>query len=233
VRALIGGVKIAFMSRPGKFLSLDARLYDYVLAHGGNADPLLQELMEETQQKLGRRVGMQIAPEQGTFMTILARAIGARRAIELGTFTGYSAICIARALPQDGNLLCCDVSQEWTAIARRYFEKAGLSDRITLKLAPALDTLRKLPAQETFDFAFIDADKSNYPRYYEEILARLRRNGLILVDNVLWGGDVLDATDRSEDGKGIRALNDFIASDPRVDVVMLTVSDGLTIARKK
>ncbi len=233
MRSRTGGVRIEIVNRPGKFLSLDARLYDYVLAHGNNDDPLLRELMEQTQQKLGRRAGMQIAPEQGTLMSILARAVGARLAIELGTFTGYSAICIARALPPDGNLLCCDVSEEWTAIARRYFAKAGLSDRITLKLAPALDTLRKLPAQETFDFAFIDADKSNYPNYYEELLPRLRPNGLILVDNVLWGGDVLDAKDQSEDAEGIRAFNDFVANDRRVEVVMLTVADGLTIARKK
>jgi caffeoyl-CoA O-methyltransferase len=221
------------MTRTGKFLTLDSRLYDYLLAHGHTDDPLLNELAEETHRKLGRRAGMQIAPEQGTLMTILARAIGARRAVELGTFTGYSAICIARALPADGSLLCCDVSEEWTSIARRYFDKAGIADRITLKLAPALDTLRALPAQETFDFAFVDADKSNYLNYYAEILRRLRPNGLILVDNVLWGGYVLDAKDQSEDTRGIREFNDFVASDRRVDAVMLPVSDGLTIVRKK
>lgn len=220
------------MTPGGKFISLDSRLYDYMLAHGHNADPLLQELAEETRQKLGRRAGMQIAPEQGTFMTLLARAIGARRAVEVGTFTGYSAICVARALPADGRLLCCDVSPEWTAIARRYWERAGVAGRITLKLGPALDTLRALPAGEAFDFAFIDADKSNYLNYYEEILRRMRADGLILVDNVLWAGAVTDPQDQTEDTVGIRAFNDFVAADRRVEVAMLPISDGLTIARK-
>lgn len=215
-----------------KFIALDNRLHDYMLAHGNNDDPLLRELMRETQEKLGRRAGMQIAREQGTFMTLLARAIGARRAIEVGTFTGYSAICIARGLAEGGNLLCCDVSEEWTAIAQRYWEKAGVAGRITLKLAPALDTLRALPSGETFDFAFIDADKTNYRHYYEEILRRTRTGGLILVDNVLWGGAVLDEKDQTDDTKAIRAFNDFAITDKRVGLVMLPISDGLTIARK-
>ena len=138
------------MTPSGKFITLDNQLYDYLLAHGHNGDPLLHALVQETQEKLGRRAGMQIAPEQGTFMTLLARAIGARRAIEVGTFTGYSAICIARGLAEGGSLLCCDVSEEWTAIARRYWEKAGVAGRITLKLAPALDTLRALPSDPSF-----------------------------------------------------------------------------------
>jgi len=220
------------MTPGAKFLTLDGKLYDYMLAHGHNGDPLLAELAEETRQKLGRRAGMQIAPEQGTFMTLLARAIGARRAVEVGTFAGYSAICVARALPPGGSLLCCDVSEQFTAIARRYWEKAGVTDRITLRLGPALDTLRALPAGETLDFAFIDADKANYANYYEEILRRMRPGGLILVDNVLWAGSVLDDADQSEDTRGIRAFNDFVAADKRVEMVMLPVSDGLTIARK-
>jgi caffeoyl-CoA O-methyltransferase len=194
---------------------------------------LLAELAEETASRLGGVAMMQISPEQGTFMTMLARATGARHAIELGTFTGYSALCIARGLPADGTLLCCDVSAEWTAVAQRYWKKAGLSHKITLKLAPALDTLRKLPAEQIFDFAFIDADKSNYRSYYDEILQRLRPNGLILIDNVLWSGEVLNRSNQTADTRAIRALNDFLPTDDRVDVVMLPIADGLTICRKK
>jgi caffeoyl-CoA O-methyltransferase len=221
------------MATEGKFVTLDAKLYEYVVAHGHNADPVLAELAAETAHKLGRVAGMQIGPEQGTLMTLLARAIGARHAIEVGTFTGYSAICVARALPADGNLLCCDVSEEWTAIARRYWRKAGVADRITLKIAPAIETLRALPPDPRFDFAFIDADKSNYRSYYEEILRRTRSGGLILIDNVLWSGEVLNPANRTEDTRAIRDLNDFLAGDERVDVVMIAVSDGLTIGRKR
>jgi caffeoyl-CoA O-methyltransferase len=217
----------------GKFLRLTPELYNYVIAHGGNDDTLLAELADETARRMGGAAMMQISPEQGTFMTILARAIGARHAVELGTFTGYSAICIARALPPDGTLLCCDISAEWTAIARRYWEKAGLLRKITLKLAPALDTLRALPANEIFDFAFIDADKGYYRSYYDEILKRLRPNGLILIDNVLWSGEVLNQHNQRADTRAIRALNDFLPSDNRVDVVMLPIADGITICRKK
>ena len=221
------------MTPDGKFVRLDARLYDYLVAHGHNDDTILRELAEETRKKLGAVSGMQIAPEQGTFMTILARAIRARSAIEIGTFTGYSSICIARALPADGRLMCCDVSEEWTAIARRYWQRAGVADRITLKLAPALETLEAMPAGEPFDFAFIDADKTNYRNYYEAVLARMRPGGLILIDNVLWNGAVIDQKDRTEDTRAIRALNDFIATDRRVEAVMLPVSDGLTICHKR
>ncbi|HVC45069.1 MAG TPA: O-methyltransferase [Candidatus Binataceae bacterium] len=220
------------MTPDGKFIALDGRLYDYLVAHGHNTDPLLRELAEETRVKLGRVSGMQIAPEQGTFMTILARAIGVRSAIEIGTFTGYSSICIARALPTGGRLLCCDVSEEWTAIARRYWERAGVADRITLRIGPALETLKALPAGDPLDLAFIDADKSNYRNYYEAVLARMRTGGLILIDNVLWNGAVIDPAVQTEDTRAIRALNDFIATDRRVDAVMLPVADGLTVCRK-
>ncbi|HZO81257.1 MAG TPA: O-methyltransferase [Candidatus Binataceae bacterium] len=220
------------MTAGGKFITLDSSLYDYMLARGHNGDALLEELAAETRRRLGRRAGMLIAPEQGTLMALLARAIGARRAVEVGTFTGYSALCVARALPADGHLLCCDVNEEWTAIARRYWERAGVASRITLKLGPALDTLRELCAGESFDFAFIDADKTNYLNYYEEILRRTRPGGLILVDNVLWGGAVADLRDQSEDTVAIRAFNDFVAADRRVAAVMLPVADGLTIACK-
>ncbi len=217
----------------GKFLRLTPELYNYLVAHSGIYDGLLTELADETARRMGGTAMMQISPEQGTFMTFLARAIGARHAIELGTFTGYSAICIARALPHDGTLLCCDVSAEWTALARRYWEKAGLLHKITLKLAPALDTLHTLPAIEMFDFAFIDADKSNYRSYYEEILKRLRPNGLILIDNVLWNGEVLNQSNQTADTRAIRELNDFLPGDNRVDMVMLPIADGITICRKK
>jgi caffeoyl-CoA O-methyltransferase len=217
----------------GKFLSLTSDLYNYMVAHGANTDALLSELADETAKRMGGTAMMQISPEQGTLMSILARAIGARHAIELGTFTGYSSICIARALPPDGTLLCCDVSAEWTAVARRYWEKAGLSRKITLKVAPALDTLRDLPANGVLDFAFIDADKVNQRAYYEEILKRLRPNGLILIDNVLWNGEVLNSRNQTADTRAIRELNDFLPKDQRVDVVMLSVADGLTICRKK
>jgi caffeoyl-CoA O-methyltransferase len=216
-----------------KYLRLSPQLYNYLVAHGANYDTLLAELADETAKRLGGAAMMQISPEQGTFMTILARAIGARHAVELGTFTGYSAICIARALPADGTLLCCDVSAEWTAVARRYWEKAGLSEKITLKLAPALETLHALPANAIFDFAFIDADKTNYRSYYEEILERLRPNGLILIDNVLWNGEVLNRGNQTADTRAIRELNDFLPSDKRVDMVMLSIADGITICRKK
>jgi len=217
----------------GKFLRLSPELYNYVVAHGGNHDTLLAELVDETARRMGGIAMMQISPEQGTFMTILARAIGARHAIELGTFTGYSALCVARALPPEGTLLCCDVSSEWTAIARRYWEKAGLSRKIRLQLAPALETLRSLPRNETYDFAFIDADKGNYRSYYEEILERLRPNGLILIDNVLWNGEVINKHNQTADTLAIRDLNDFLPRDNRVEVVMLPVADGITICRKK
>ncbi|SRR5579875_304914 len=216
-----------------KFTTLTPELYDYLLTHGNLREPLLADLAAETERAAGPLAMMQISPEQGAFMTILVRATQARHAIELGTFTGYSSICIARGLPPDGTLLCCDVNAEWTSIAKRYWEKSGLSHKIALRLAPALDTLRGLPAASTFDFAFIDADKNNQLTYYEEILKRLRPNGLILIDNVLWGGAVADHTDHSPDTRRIRELNDFLASDERVDVVMLPIADGLTICRKR
>ena len=215
-----------------KYLSLDSALYDYVVAHGHNRDPLLAELARET-EALGPIAMMQIAPEQGTFLSILVRATGARSAIEIGTFTGYSSICIARGLAPGGTLLCCDVSEEWTQIARRYWQKAGVADRIELRLAPALETLQALPAQHTVDFVFIDADKSAYRDYYEALLPRLRRDGLIVFDNVLWGGQILEPNPTSDNTRALQALNDFIAQDDRVEAVMLAVADGLTIARKR
>jgi caffeoyl-CoA O-methyltransferase len=215
-----------------KFIPLTPKLYEYAVAHGHNGDPLRAELAAET-TKLGRVSGMQIAAEQGTLMGILAAAIGARSAVEVGTFTGYSALCVARALPADGKLLCCDVNEEWTSLGRRYWERAGVANKITLKLAPAAETLKALPASHTFDFAFIDADKTNYATYYEEILKRMRPSGLILLDNVLWSGRIMDESVQDADTQALRKLNDFIAKDTRVEAVMLAVADGLTIVRKK
>jgi predicted O-methyltransferase YrrM len=215
-----------------KFTRLTPDLYQYLLAHGHNGDPIRRELSEET-AKLGPISQMEIAPEQGTLMGLLVSAIGAKSAVEVGTFTGYSSICVARALPADGKLLCCDVSEQWTSIARRYWERAGVAGKITLKLGPAAETLRALPASYPIDFAFIDADKANYATYYEEILRRMRPGGLILLDNVLWGGSVVDQARTDADTAAIRAINDFIAHDQRVEAVMIAVSDGLTIVRKK
>jgi len=215
-----------------KFTSLTSDLYRYLVNCRSERDPVLAELAAET-EKLGPISLMQIAPEQGAFMTLLARATGARRAVEVGTFTGYSALCVARGLPEDGHLLCCDVNEQWTALARRYWDKAGVGHKIELRLGPAVDTLRALPADTQFDIAFVDADKPNYRNYYEEILKRLRPNGLLLFDNVLWMGQVLDSASSDESTQAIRALNDFLASDRRVETVMLPVSDGLTIVRKR
>ena len=218
---------------PDKYTALNGELYEYLVAHRSEHDPLLAELAKETEAVLGPISLMQIAPEQGAFMTLLARVIGARSAVEVGTFTGYSALSVARGLPEDGRLLCCDINEEWTAIARRYWQKAGVAHKIELRLGPAVDTLRALPASTQFDMAFIDADKPNYRHYYEEILTRLRPNGLILFDNVLWMGQVLDKATTDESTRAIQALNDFLPTDRRVDVVMLPISDGLTIVRKR
>ena len=215
-----------------KILPLDRKLYGYLLAHRTPDDAVLEELRAET-ARLGDRGQMQIAPEQGTFLRMLVAAIGARRAVEVGTFTGYSAICIARGLALGGRLLCCDVSPEWTAVARRYWDKAGVADRIDLRLAPAVDTLRALSVEPVVDFAFIDADKTSYPVYYEEILRRLRPGGLIAVDNVLWSGDVVRPQKRDADTRAIRRFNDLVAADGRVDSVMTPIADGITLVRKR
>jgi caffeoyl-CoA O-methyltransferase len=215
-----------------KFTALTPALYEYLVVHNPAPDAVLRELAEET-AGLGPISMMQVAVEQGAFLTFLARLLGARRAVEIGTFTGYSAISIARGLAADGRLLCCDVSEEWTGIARRYFARAGVAERITLKIAPAIETLRALPRTPEIDFAFIDADKTGYRAYYEELLPRLRPGGVVAFDNVLWNGAVIDAADTSENTVAIRALNDFIAGDERVDRVMLPVADGLTLVRKR
>jgi caffeoyl-CoA O-methyltransferase len=215
-----------------KYTTLDDELHRYLVEHGARQDELLRRLAEET-GALGEVSVMQIAPDQGALITLLVRAIGARRALELGTFTGYSTICIARGLPEGGRVLTCDVSEEWAEIARRYFREAGMHDRIELRLGPALDTLRSLSSADRFDFAFIDADKQSYPAYYEEVLSRLRPAGLMMIDNVLRGGSVLDAEDHSPANLAMRELNDRVASDERVDVAMLGVADGIALALKR
>jgi caffeoyl-CoA O-methyltransferase len=207
-------------------------VHDYAVAHGTPPDAVQESLIAAT-EALGGVSRMQIAPEQGAFMTLLARLVDARFAVEVGTFTGYSSICIARGLAAGGRLLCCDVSEEWTAIARRYFERAGLADRIELRIAPALETLRALPTTPDIDLVFIDADKPNYRHYYEALLPRLRPGGLFVFDNVLWMGAVADPANQEESTAAIRALNDHLVADERVDTVMLPVADGVTLARKR
>ena len=215
-----------------KYTPVTDALHEYLLAHRSPDDPVLEELRAETRRLMGERSGMQISAEEGTFLALLVAATGARRVLEVGTFTGYSALCMARALPPGGKLLCCDVSEEYTAVARRYWQKAGVADRIELRIGPALDTLRALPAGESLDFAFIDADKENYRAYYEEILPRLRTGGLVALDNVLWSGRVLAEDDQSPNTVAIRQVNDHVAADRRVQSVMLGLSDGVTLVRK-
>lgn len=209
----------------------DPAVAEYTIAHTTPPDDLLRSLTEETHRLVGDRISMQISAEQGTLLTMLVGLCGARRAVEVGTFTGYSSICIARGMPADGRLIACDVSEEWTSVARRYWEKAGVSDKIELRLGPAADTLRDMPREEWIDFAFIDADKGGYPVYYEELLVRLRPGGLIAVDNTLQHGRVVDP---SAGGAVpvIREFNDLVAGDPRVTCVLLPFADGLTLIRK-
>jgi len=211
---------------------LTPELHEYLVRHGTPPDDLQRDLIEET-GALGGIASMQIAPEQGAFMTLLARLVQARFAVEVGTFTGYSSLSIARGLADGGRLLCCDVSEEWTSVARRYWKRPGVADRIELRLAPALETLRALPQEPTVDLAFIDADKGGYIAYWDELVSRLRPNGVLLVDNVLWSGRVADPDDDEEDTRSIRAFNDHAAADERVDLVMLPIADGLTLARKR
>lgn len=220
------------MTNPKDF-RLGVALHDYLVAHGTPPDEVLRELTRATHEKAGGMALMQVAPEQGAFMTLLTAAIGARKAIEVGTFTGYSALCIARGLPDDGHLLCCDVSEEWTDVGRPFWEQAGVAHKIELCIAPAIETLRALPPDADWDLGFIDADKGGYVDYYEEILARLRPGGLILIDNVLWMGSVVDPEKDDEQTRAIRRFNDHVATDPRVACVMLPVSDGLTLALKR
>jgi caffeoyl-CoA O-methyltransferase len=218
------------MASPKSFF-LTPEIHEYVVAHGTPPDAVQQALIDETAE-LPMSM-MQISPEQGAFMTLFTRAIGAKQAVEVGTFTGYSAIAIARGLPDDGHLLCCDVSEEWTSVGRRAWAEAGVADKIDLVIAPAADTLRALPDEEQFDLAFIDADKPAYPVYYEEIVTRLRPNGVILVDNTLQGGRIVDPDAADDSVVAMRAFNDLVAADDRVESALLTLGDGLTLLRKR
>jgi caffeoyl-CoA O-methyltransferase len=219
------------MLPPPKYTSLDDSLYRYLAAHRSADDAVVRELQEET-ARLGEHAVMQIAPDQATLLRILVAAIGARRAVEVGTFTGLSALAIARGLPADGRLFCFDKSEEWTGIARRFWEKAGVAGKIELRIGPAAAGLAALPAERTLDFAFIDADKKGYPVYWEEVVRRLRPGGLVAVDNVLWEGEVVQPEKRGEDVVAIRQFNELVRDDPRVESVMLAVADGLTLARR-
>jgi caffeoyl-CoA O-methyltransferase len=205
----------------------------YAQMHSTPPDALQTELKKTTQERTGARAGMQIGADQGLLMEMLVRAMGARSAIELGTFTGYSSIAIARGLGPEGHLLCCDVSEEWTGIARDYWQRAGVADRIELRIGPALDTLRSLPAAEQFDFAFLDADKPGYIAYYGELLPRLRTGGLLLADNTLSSGRVLDEDNTHENAAPIREFNDMVAADDRVRVVQLPIGDGVSFIQKR
>jgi len=215
-------------------LQLNEKVHDYLLGHSLRESTACQQLREETRpMKMGM---MQVSPEQGQFMAFLVELTGTRKAVEVGTFTGYSALCVAQALPEEGMLVCCDVSEEWTAVGKKYWEQAGVSDRIDLRIGPAVDTLkvmRDAGEEGTFDFGFIDADKANYQSYYEHVIALLRTGGLLLIDNVLWGGSVANPDKTDEDTEAIRALNTFVHHDDRVSLSMLPVGDGLTLALKR
>jgi caffeoyl-CoA O-methyltransferase len=218
------------MADPKSFF-LGGEIHEYLVAHGTPPDAVQAELIRTTAE-LGGVSMMQISPEQGAFMTMFTQLLDVHQAVEVGTFTGYSSLCIARGLAPGGRLLCCDVSEEWTAIARAAWEEAGVADRIELRIAPAIDTLRALPSERKIDLAFVDADKPMYRAYADEILARLRPGGVLLVDNVLWGGAVVDTAATDENTVAIRAFNDWLAADERVETVMLPLGDGLTIARR-
>jgi len=209
-------------------------LYNYMLSHSLRESEVARRLRRETSKH--ERASMQISPDQAQFMAFLVKLINARRTLEIGVFTGYSALVVALALPADGEIVACDVSEEWTSTARRYWREAGVNHKITLRLAPALETLTDLidsGQEETFDFAFIDADKENYEPYYEYCLRLVRRGGLIAVDNVFWDGNVIDDSIRDEETQAIRRLNTALHQDSRVDISLIPLGDGLSLLRKK
>lgn len=217
-----------------KSLGLSPDLYQYLLSMSLRDSDVLQQLRAETAQLSGAI--MQVTPDEGQLLGFLARLIGAKKTLEIGVFTGYSALSVALALPEDGRLVACDVNPDYTAIAQRYWQKARVAHKIDLRIAPALETLDALLANGeagTFDFAFIDADKTNYGNYFERSLQLLRPGGLIAIDNVLWSGSVIDATDQSPATVAIRHFNQAVLQDERVAICMLPVSDGITLAQKK
>ena len=211
---------------------IDEDLAAYVTAHVGGRDEVLREVERETAE-LGSLANMQTSPEQAALLELLARATGARRAIEIGTFTGYGAIRIARGVGRDGSLLCCELEQRWADVARSNLDRAGVGDRVEIRVAPALDTLRSLPAEPAFDLAYLDADKTGYPDYYDELVPRLRPGGLLAIDNVLMSGRVLEPAEDDDGARAVAALNDRIPSDDRVESVMLAMADGLTLVRRR
>ncbi|RBY84575.1 O-methyltransferase [Blastococcus sp. TF02A-30] len=218
---------------PRSFL-LSAELADYVRASSEPPDEVAAALIAETAEMAARGEApptLQIAPEQGALMQLLTTAVGARRAIEIGTFTGFSALCIARGLPAGGSLLCLDNDAGWTAVAQRYWARAGVADRVELRLGDALETLRGLPAEPTFDLAFVDADKTGYAGYVEELHPRMTANGIVLLDNTLRSGRVLDPRDESD--RALVELNAALAADPRWETALMPLSDGLTLLRKR
>jgi len=215
-------------------LPLDGRLQRYLVAHGAREIAAQRDLRRLTQRM--PRASMQIGAEQGALLQVLVRVMGARRCVEIGTFTGYSALAVALALPKSGRIVCCDVSEEWTAIARRYWKRAGVAGKMDLRIAPALETLDALLAQGKggkFDFAFIDADKANYANYYERCLKLVRRGGLIAADNTLWGGSVVDARNKTVDTRAIRVFNRKLIRDRRVHMTLVPIGDGLSLAIKR
>lgn len=217
-----------------KTMGLSDDLEAYVREVGAREPDVLARLREETAAI--PQHGMQIAPEEGAFLAMLVELTGARRCLEVGTFTGYSSTAVALALPDDGRLVCCDVSEEWTAMARRYWDSAGVAGKITLHVAPAAETLDRLLAdgeEDSYDFAFVDADKTGYDTYYERLLRLVRPGGLIAIDNTLWSGRVLDASDADEDTVALRTLNLKLARDERVSLCMLPLADGVTLARRR
>lgn len=214
--------------------TLPDALYDYLVSVSLRETELLRRLRRETATL--PRAQMQIAPEQGQFMALLVRLIGAKNCLEIGVFTGYSTLCTAAALPPGGRVVACDVNEEWTAIARRYWREAGVADRIELHLAPAIETLDRLLAQGqtgSFDFCFIDADKTNYHNYYERALALVRPGGLVAIDNTLWYGRVADPANHDEETEAIRSFNARLAHDERIDLSLLPIGDGMTLALKR
>jgi predicted O-methyltransferase YrrM len=215
-------------------VQLTDNLYQYILDHSVREPAVLRELHDETAPM--KHAGMQIGADQGQFMGLLAKLVGAKRCIEIGVFTGYSSISVALALPPDGRILACDVSEEWTSVARKYWKKAGVDSKIELRLGPAVETLDGLLAKGEagkFDFVFIDADKGNYLNYYERCLKLVRAGGVMLFDNTLWSGEVANPENQKEDTVALRALNDALHHDERVDVALLAIGDGVTLARKR
>ncbi|HEY7174120.1 MAG TPA: O-methyltransferase [Micromonosporaceae bacterium] len=212
-------------------IGLSDELHAYVVAHSAAPDPLVAELIAETQAVLPDVAQLQIAPEQAPFMTLMTQIVGVQNAVEIGTFTGLSALAIARGLEPGGKLICCDISAEYTSIAQRYWARAGLADRIDLRIGPAIETLRAMPSEPHVDLAFIDADKTGYPDYWAEIVPRMRPGGVILIDNVLRGGRIVLPPTNADDAT-MAEFNDIVTADKRVTSMIVPIADGVTLARK-